>query len=83
MVTCDRSYDEFDKRFTTDLNKHAQKKKRWLHGNQKPHINETLRDEIMKSSNLKNKVINTKNPSDIINCKNQRSYVVQSNKKLN
>ena len=33
MVTCDISYDEFDKKFTTVLNKHSPKKKICLRGN--------------------------------------------------
>ena len=36
MVTCDWSYDKFNKNFTTVLNKHAPKKRKWLCGNQKP-----------------------------------------------
>ena len=42
-----------------------------------PHINESLRHEIMKRSKLKNKA----NKMDIKNDKKQRNYVVQSNKK--
>ena len=80
MVTCDGSYDEFDRKVTTVLNKHGPKKKKWLRGNQKPHINKTLRHEIMKRSKLKNKANKTKNPSDIKNYKKQRNYVVQLNK---
>ena len=67
MVTCDRSYDEFDRKFTAVLNKHAPKKKKSLRGNQKPHINKTLRHEIMKRSKLKNKGNKTENPSHIKN----------------
>ena len=67
MVTCDRSSDEFDRKFTAVLNKHAPKKKKWLRGNQKPHINTTRRHEIMKRSKLKNKANKTKNPSGIKN----------------
>ena len=33
MVTCDRSYDEFDRKFTTVLNKRL-KNKKWLRGSQ-------------------------------------------------
>ena len=33
MVTCDRSYDEFDRKFTAVLNKHTPKKKIWFRGN--------------------------------------------------
>ena len=42
MVTCDRSFNESDRKFTAVLNKHAQKKKKWLRVNQKRHINKTL-----------------------------------------
>ena len=80
MVTCDRSYDELDRKFTAVLNKHAPKRKKWLRGNQKPHINKTLRHEIMKRSKLKNKANKTKNPFGIINYKKQRNYIVQLNK---
>ena len=79
--TCDRSYDECDRTFTALLKKHASKKKKWLRGNQKSHINTTRRHEIMKRSKLKNKANKTKNPSGIKNYKKQRNYVVQLNKK--
>ena len=81
MVTCDRSYDEIDRKFTAVLNKHAPKKKKWLRGNQKPHINKTLRHEIMKRSKLKNIANKTKNTSDIMKYKKQGNYVGQLNKK--
>ena len=81
VVTCDRSHDDFDRKFTAVLNKHAPKKKKWLHGSQKPHINKTLRHEIMKRSKLKNIANKTKNTSDIMKYKKQRNYVVQLNKK--
>ena len=81
MVTCDRSYDEFDRKFTAILNKHAPKRKKWLRGNQKPHINKTLRHEIMKRSKFKNTANKTKSTSDIMNYKEKRNYVVQLNKK--
>ena len=48
MIISNRSYGEFDSKFTTVLNTHTLKKKKWLRGNQKPYINETLRHEIMK-----------------------------------
>ena len=81
MITCDRSYDEFDRKFTAVLNKHAPKKKKWLRGNQKPHINKTIRHEIMKRPKLKNIANKTKNTSDVMKYKKQRNYVVQLNKK--
>ena len=36
MVTCDRPYDKFNKKFTPVLNKHAPKKRKWLCGKHKP-----------------------------------------------
>ena len=76
MVTCGSSYDEFDRKFTTVLNKRAPKKNKWLRGNQKPHTDITLRHEVMKGSKLKNIANKTKSTSDIINYKKQRNYVV-------
>ena len=81
MVTYDRSQDEYDRKFTAVLNKHVPKKKKWLRGNQKPHIHKTLMHEIMKRSKLKNIANKTKSASDIMNYKKQRNYVVQLNKK--
>ena len=80
MVTCDRSY-EFDRKFTTVLNKHTPKKTKCLCGNQKPHINKTLRHKTIKRSKLKNKPNKNKHPSDIEDYKKRRNYLVQLNKK--
>ena len=49
-------------------------------GNQKPHINKTLRSEIIKRAKLKSKANKTKNPFGIKNYKKQRNYGVQLNK---
>ena len=81
MVTCDKTYDEFDRKFTALLNKHAPKKKKWLRGTQKLHVYKTLSHEIMKRSKLKNIANKTKSASDIMNYRKQRNYVVQLNKK--
>ena len=51
------------------LNKHAPKKTKVFRGNQKPHINKTLRNTIMKRSQLKSKANKTKDPKDILKCK--------------
>ena len=79
---CDsgNSYDDFDHIFTSKLNKHAPKKKKWIRGNNKPHVNKDLRQAIMKRSKLKNKANKTKDPTDIKNYKKQRNYVVNLNK---
>ena len=80
MITCDRSY-EFDRKFTTVLNKHNPKKTKCLCGNQKPHINKTLRHKTIKRSKLKNKPNKNKHPSDIKDYKKRHNYLVQLNKK--
>ena len=52
-------YSDFEKKFINTLNKHAPKKIKTFRGNQKPHINKTLRKAIMKRSQLKNKANKT------------------------
>ena len=56
------------------MNKHAPKKRKWVRGNHKPHINKELRKAIMKRSRLKNKANKTKKLIDISN------FVVNLNK---
>ena len=80
MIDCDDSCDKFENIFTSKLNKHAPKKRKWVRGNHKPHINKELRKAIMKRSRLKNKANKTKKPIDISNFKKQRNYVVNLNK---
>ena len=63
LIDCGDSYDKFEYIFTSKLNKHAPKKRKWVRGNHKPHINKELRKAIMKS--LKNKAKKTKNPTGI------------------
>ena len=65
--------------FTSKLNKHAPKKRKWVRVNHKLHINK-LRKAIMKRSRLKNKVNKTEKPTDISNFKKQCHYVVNLNK---
>ena len=45
----------FEKNFVVTLNNQAPKKSKTFQGNEKPHINKTLRNAIMKRSKLKNK----------------------------
>ena len=66
---CRNSHDEFESAFLTALDKHAPKKKKWLMGNNKPHITKLLRRAIMKRSKLKNKTNKTKLLTDIRNYK--------------
>ena len=51
-----------------------------LQGNNKPHINKSLRKAIMKRSRLKNIYNKTKNIDDYSNYKKQRNFVVNLNK---
>ena len=72
-------YSDFEKKFIDTLNKHAPKKIKTFRGNQKPHINKTLRKAIMKRLQLKNKVNKTRNAADVSNNKSQRNYVEKRN----
>ena len=75
------NYLEFEKNFVKKLNKHPppQKKNKIFPGNDKPHINKTLRKAIMKRSQLQNKANKRKDPQDILKYKKQRNYVVKLN----
>ena len=80
LIDCGDSYDIFEKTFTSKLNEHAPKKRKWARGNHKPHINKKLPEAIMKRSILKNKANKTKKPIDISNFKKQHNYVANLNK---
>ena len=62
------------------MNNQAPKKSNIFRGNQKPHLNKTLRNAIMKRSQLKNKANKTKSIDDLIKYKKQRNLVVKLNK---
>ena len=66
-------YPDFEKKFIDTLNKHAPKKIKTFQGNQKPHINKTLRKAIMKRSQLKNKASKTRNTTDILTIKSKET----------
>ena len=80
LLICRRSYDETETAFITPLDKHAPKKKKWLSGNNRPHITKPLSQAITKQSKLKNKANKTKLLTDIRNYKKQQNYVVNPNK---
>ena len=80
LLICRKSYDETETAFITPLDKHAPKKKKWLSGNNRPHITKPLSQAITKQSKLKNKANKTKLLTDIRNYKKQRNYVVNPNK---
>ena len=80
LCDCGNSYADFDHIFISKLNKHAPKKKKWIRVNDKPHVNEVLRQATMKRSRLKNKENETKDPTDIRNYGKQRNYIVDLKK---
>ena len=77
LTACTNSFETFQ----DALDKYAPKKKKWLRGNNEPHVNKMLRKAIMKRSKLKNKANKTKLPVDINNYKKQRNCVVNLNKR--
>ena len=79
MVTMKIEYLKFEKEFIDTLNKHASKKIKLFHVNQKPHVNKVLHSAIVKRSRLKNKANKTREAVDIFNYKRQRSLVVKIN----
>ena len=62
------------------MNKHAPRKRKWVRGNHKPHINKELRKTIMKRSRLKSKANKTKKSIDTSSFKKQHNYLVNLNK---
>ena len=73
-------YQIFEKIFVDTFNDQAPKKSKIFRGKQKPHINNILRNFIMKRSKLKYKVSITKSLDDLIKYKKQRHFVVKLNK---
>ena len=65
LNNCPKKYGIFEKTFEYAWNAHAPKKTKFLHGNQKPHVDKNLRKAIMKRSQLKNKANRTKKLEDI------------------
>ena len=68
------NFAEFNDAFKAILDHHATIKQSKLRGNTKPHINKTLRKEIMKRSRLKNKANKSGKEED------KRLYKIQRNK---
>ena len=80
LNNCNGNFDVYEKAFTSALNSHASKKVKVLRGNHKPHLNKKLRKTIMERPRLKNKAINSKQPTDIASYKKQRNLVVSLNR---
>ena len=74
------NYAQFERIFTTILDKHAPIKTKFLRGNNKQHLTKDLRKAIMKRSKLKNIANKTKDPEDIACYKKQRNLVVNMNR---
>ena len=63
------------------LNQQAPKKSKVFCGNEKPHLNKSLRVAIMKGSRLKNEANKSQLPGDLSKYKKQCNLVVKLNKK--
>ena len=75
------TFTSFENNFVNVLNQQAPKKSKVFRGNQKPHLNKSLRAAIMKRSRLKNKADKSQLPADLFKYKKQRNLVVKLNKK--
>ena len=76
------NFAEFNDAFKAILDDHVTIKKSKLRGNTKPHINKTLRKEIMKRSRLQNKANKSGKEEDKRLYNIQRNKVYKSNNKL-
>ena len=80
LEECPKHYKHFGKTFINVLDAHVPRKTKVLRGNQKPHVDKSLRKSIMKRCKLKNKAIRTKPQEDIAKYKKQRHLVVKLNR---
>ena len=74
------TFTSFENNFANALNQKAPKKSSFR-GNQKPHLNKSLRVAIMKRPRLKNKANKSQLPADLSKYKKQRNLVVKLTKK--
>ena len=74
------TFTSFENNFANALNQQAPKKSSFR-GNQKPHLNKSLRVAIMKRPRLKNKANKSQLPADLSKYKKQRNLVVKLTKK--
>ena len=65
------TFTSFENNFVNVLNQQAPKKSNVFRGNQKPHLNKSLRAAIMKRSRLKNKANKSQLPADFSKYKKQ------------
>ena len=75
-----QKYEDFDKVFTSVLDKFAPLKTKFLRGNNSPHMSKDLRKAIMTRSKLKSIAIRTQKSEDWASYKRQRNLVVNMNR---
>ena len=69
-----RTFASFENNFVNVLNQQAPKKSKVFRGNQKSHLNRSLRAAIMKRSPLRNKANKSQLPADKLNKKYKKEY---------
>eukprot|EP00111_Clytia_hemisphaerica_P009537 TCONS_00027955-protein len=74
--------DDFENKFVDVLDRHGPRKTRMIRGNEKPHINRTLRKAIMERSRLRNIYHRSNSFSDMRAYHKQRNYVCSLNRKI-
>ena len=75
------TFTSFENNFVNVLNQQAPKKSKVFRGNQKLHLNKSLRSAFMKRSRLENKAKKSQLRADLSKYKKQRNLVVTLNKK--
>ena len=83
---CDRfniliHYEIFESTFATVLDKHAPMKSKCIRGNEKPHMNKSLKKAIMRRTKLWNKYCKSKSSEDLDAYRGQRNLITKMNKK--
>ena len=82
QMDLESKYENFGKTFENALNANAPKKTKFLHGNQKSHVDKSLRKAITKHSQLKNKENRTKQLQDITKYKKYQNLVVKLGREI-
>ena len=80
LSKCPKNYESLENVFVSVLDRHALRKTKILHGNQKLHFDKNRRKAIMKRSELKSKTNRTKRQKDILDYKKQQNLVVRLSK---
>ena len=71
LSKCPKNPESFENVFVTVLDRHAPRKTKILHRNQKPQVGKNFREAIMKRSELKSMANTKKRPKDISDSKKQ------------